>query len=151
MLKFLCIRHNPQCRAGTWFFATDHGEPLFQARIEGNKLIQKSRVGIPWDTLAPYIIEPGFRISRDKLYRQPRRAIPMGEEATADVKEFQAATEDIIEDELERRARIAEPTVRQRGGVIHSEGNRSDAREGEALPNEPRGDGEEESPRDGEH
>lgn len=113
MHKFLCIRDNKHCKKGTWFFSIEIGEPLFRARLNGPKLVQVSHVGIPFESLADYIVEPGFQLPIS-MVRKPLSEQPKVQE----IIDFQSGVEDIVEPEVESRNKAADPSFKMRGGVV---------------------------------
>ena len=110
MKKFLCIVSNDICKKGQWFLGPEIGEPLFKARLtagpRGAHITQTSAVGIPFDLLANYIIEPGFKYNPEAL----DRVVSMREDMRR-IEQFQSDHEEIIEEEVERRGREENPTL----------------------------------------
>lgn len=107
MHKLLAIRSNKHCRRGDWFFCEEIGEPVFRARMRGPKLVQTSKVGLPFDFIADCVIEPGFTVPKRAI---TNRRIPTQQAAVQEIADFQSDNEEIIEGELERRGREANPT-----------------------------------------
>lgn len=109
MRKFLCIRHNGVCRAGQWFLGEDIGEPLFTAELQrsenGVKIVQTGHIGMPFSSLADFIIEPGFRYDSQALVKSPSLAPEQRE-----IDDFQHRHEETIEEELLARNKRANPT-----------------------------------------
>lgn len=111
MRVFLCLTDNPVCRRGTWWIAEDVGEPLFRAKYEGgprgSHVKQVSRVPVPFDSLANWLVEPGFRYPIGSVGKENR-----------EIHDFQHAHEDIIEGELERRGQEANPALPRESTII---------------------------------
>jgi hypothetical protein len=78
----------------------------------GAHLAQVSRVPVPFESLAPYIIEPGFTVSRDQMHKLENYSEQVRVKEVAD---FQYETEDIIEEEVQRRERLADPSIISKG------------------------------------
>lgn len=144
MHHFICLRNNQHCRAGQWFFAEAVGEPLFAARLtsgpRGMHLTQTSRVGIPFHVLAPFIIEPGFKITRAQLRAMEGRMseLPSAQE----IADFQRDNADLIEPEMERRYREADPGIRDKSGIVVPGGAvHNDEAHWDKVPSKPAGTG----------
>ena len=157
MRAFLCLRDNQLCKRGTWYLGDDVGAPLYKARLEnfrtdaghmGTKIVQTSLVGIPFSNLAPYIIEPGFRIPKRVLHQMGEQAMALHKAEMKEQEDFQRATEDVYEDERKARERAQSPTVRERGGVIHGARDCSDPGPRKDDPTNDSGDSGREGPGD---
>ena len=126
MLKFMCIRRGPNCLPGEWFIGEGVGEPLFRAEMkysrEGAKLIQTGHVALPFETLAAFIIEPGFKISRRLLDQ-----IQDETKTVQELAEFQHEHEDLISPEVEKRGKEANPSIlSDKSGVFIDRGKKND-------------------------
>jgi len=116
MHKFICIRQGPNCRPGEWFIGEEVGEPLFKADMlysrDGAKLTQSGHLAIPFESLAAYIIEPGFTLPRSALDK-------LDEQKTVqELADFQSEHEDLIEPAMEQKGREANPSIIGKSGVF---------------------------------
>lgn len=119
MLKFICIRSGKNCRSGEWFISEGIGDPLHRAelKIENGRYIlrQTSLISIPFETLAPYIVEQGFNISRE-LLENPSNLSSSSQ--AKEIEDFQRSVEDIIEPEVEKRQQAADPSSIGESGIV---------------------------------
>lgn len=123
MRIYITHRHSPIGRAGQWLVAEDEGEPLFpceRAMIDGKLHLKRtSMIGIPFPTLAPYIVEPGH-------VKRRRRDGTFGSLSAVDaqkaIDEFQHLAEDVIDDIMEEKHQAADPKLSDKGGVFINRG-----------------------------
>lgn len=118
--KFICIRHNAICKAGTWWMAEEYGEPLYRARLLGGprgvEIIRESTWPVPWESLAPYIVEHGFTISREELAKlKPQVTL---ESDLIETANFQRQFEDVIEEKVQSNIRRDDPSYKEDSGII---------------------------------
>ena len=115
---FITVRDNPVCKGNVyWISDSNEGdEPLYRAKLtsgpRGAKLTQVSWAAVPFYLLAPHLYELGARINKAKM----RKPLAQGQGVVEEVESFQREHEDIIEPELEKRQRAANPTLTGKTG-----------------------------------
>lgn len=99
-------------------FASEVGEPLFFAKLNagprGAELVQTSHVGVPFEALAGYIVEPGFTIPKSWLEKPVRPLENFNEEAQMLEREMG----DVIDDEVAKRVKAADPSYKEKSGIV---------------------------------
>ena len=119
MRIYVTHRHSPIGRAGQWLIADEEGEPLFPIqllRIDQKLHFRRtSKIGIPFSTLADYMVEPGAvqRRRRDGTFGSLSAA-----EAQRAIDTFQHDMEDVFEEILEERLREADPSLLGPSGIF---------------------------------
>ena len=123
MHKFIAIRNGPACKAGEWFIGDEVGGPLFSAKLtsgpRGSHLSQTGRIHIPFNSLASFIVEQGFVISRYELYPKRSKMITRPQQEQTEIEEFQDSNEDLIDEEFERREREeTDPSLDRKSTIV---------------------------------
>lgn len=122
MSVFVCIRANGVAPSGSYWIGTEAGDPLYRAKLVQrgeNKWVaqQQSTVAIPFESLAPFIVELGFSVELSQAdyakWRHNDLPPPSELNNSLEVKEFQAETKELIDEEFERRERERSPPYKE--------------------------------------
>lgn len=120
MRYFIAIRANSHTRPG-WYWLSPSDEPdmLFRGQLvtgaRGTVLTQTGQIPVPFDFLAPVIVEMNFTISQRELSELQKRGSKMEVE---EARQFKHSVEDIVEPEVQRRIEAAEPSYKKSSGII---------------------------------
>lgn len=119
---YIVTQPNPfGIRPGELLVGEGYGEPLYRTT---KRQIGKHRwhlvahifhLGLPFESLAPYIVRFGVKVPIEMLQRKP---LPAQDQQVKEVQDFQRSVEDIVEPEAERRERAADPSPLEKGGII---------------------------------
>lgn len=142
MKKFITLRANEYCRQGQWWLGEEAeiGCLLRPARIvvtqRGAEILQTSPFGVPFEKLAPFIVEQGFQVPASSL-EGPKTKFNTTHEVAA-AEKFQDDNADIIEPERQKRIETADPSYKKSSGVVIPNKTIKENR-GDRIGNTPKG------------
>lgn len=112
MNYFICRRSNTFCRAGQYLANEGDGEDFYLIELEQYdrrkwRAVIRSRLTLPFNGLAQFVVPVGFRIP----LRVVRNDLPTEVTHMKEIESFQREVEDIYDEEKLRRDKAANPTL----------------------------------------